>query len=287
MQQINTIFVTGSTGNQGGAAARHLVNNGFRVKALTRDPDSANAQKLKNHGIEIVKGDLNRPETYRDHLKDVDGIFSVQTFINGVDYEIKQGIQLANLAKEYPVRHFVYTSAVGADLKTGVPHWESKYKIENHIKAIGIPHTIIRPCSFYENFLIPQIKSRLLKGKFVVPLDKKVIQQFVSGEDVGKLSAIIFKNPNLHLSRTITLAAEEMDQEQVAQLFSRKFGKEIKFQKLPSLITRLAMGKDLAKMFSWVNNNGGVFVKDLEALKSEFPGMLSLSEWIDLNFPKK
>ena len=74
-------------------------------------------------------------------------------------------MNLANLAKEYDVKHFLYSSVIGADLNTGIPHWESKFKIENHIKQINLPYTIIRPASLFENFLIPQVKSRIVKGK--------------------------------------------------------------------------------------------------------------------------
>jgi hypothetical protein len=71
-----------------------------------------------------------------------------------------------------------------------------------------------------------------------------------------------------------------MDGMQVAGVFSKVWNKEIKYQQLPGIITRLAMGKDLYKMFRWVNNNDAVFVKDLDALQKEFPGMMSLDEWV-------
>lgn len=154
-----TIFVTGGTGNQGGAVAINLLRSGCTVKVLTRNIDSAKAQELKKLNIELVKGDLNYADTYREHLKNVYGIFSVQTFENGVEKEINQGITLATIAKELGVKHFLYSSVAGANLNTGVPLMDSKMKIENHIKQTGLPFTIIRPTSLYENFLIPQVKK--------------------------------------------------------------------------------------------------------------------------------
>ncbi len=160
-----TIFVTGGTGNQGGAVARSLLHQGFTVKVLTRNTNSAKTQNLKKLNVELVKGDLNDASTYRNHLKDVYGIFSVQTFENGIKKEISHGITLATLGKEYGIQHFLYSSVFGADLNTGVPHMNSKFEIENHIKQTGLPFTIIRPTSLYENFLIPQVKKGILKGK--------------------------------------------------------------------------------------------------------------------------
>ncbi|MGV3586873.1 MAG: NmrA/HSCARG family protein [Adhaeribacter sp.] len=284
METPKTIFVTGGTGKQGGAVARNLITEGFKVKVLTRNPNTNAAQSLTKLGIEVVPGDLNQPQTFEQHLQDAAGIFSMQTYENGIATEIKQGINLANLAKAYEVRHFVYSSVVGADMPTGIPHWESKGKIENHIHKLNLPATIIRPTSFYENFLIPQVKSRLLKGKLAWPIDKQVVQQFISTEDIGRISTQIFNNPAKYMSKTLTIAAEQLNMAQVAAVFSEVLGREIKYQQLPSLFTWLFMGKNLYKMFKWVNEHDVVFVKDIEALKKEFPGLMSLRQWIILNF---
>ena len=91
-------------------------------------------------------------------------------------------------------------------------------------------------------------------------------------------------DPAKHLGKILTIAAEEMDMKKVAGIFSEAFGKEIKYQKLPMLITRLVMGKDLYKMFKWINENDAVFLKDLDAFRREHPGLTGLREWIPLNF---
>ncbi len=282
MPTAKKIFVTGATGNQGGAVVRNLLRNDFYVKALIRNPALAKLAAHKN--LEIIKGDLDNPASYRAHLKHVDGVFCNLVYKYGIDKEIKQGIELVNSSKENTVKHFVYSSVIGCDLHTGIPHWESKYRIENHIKASGLKFTILRPSSLYENLLIPQVKGRILKGKLVLPTRKHTVQQFISSEDIGRITAIIFSNTEKYTGRTITLAAEQMDGEKLAVTFSGIIGKEIKFQQLPTFITRLAMGRNLAKMFRWVNNNDACFVKDMQALKNEFPGMLTLEDWIKINF---
>ncbi len=281
---MKTIFVTGATGNQGGAVVTSLIKNGFKIKALTRKIDSAKAQVLQKQNIELVKGDLNDLTTFRNHLKDVDGIFSVQSFENGIETEIRQGIDLANIAKEYGVTHFLYSSVAGAELNTGIPHFESKYKIENHIKQLSLPYTILRPNSLFENFLIPQVRSRILKGKLASPINKNKIQQFISAVDIGEISSDIFLNKSKYLGKTITIGSEEMDMQQVANAFSDVLGKEISYQKFPMLIARLVMGKDLYKMFKWINKNDAIFLKDIELFKKENPNLLSLNQWIKLNF---
>jgi uncharacterized protein YbjT (DUF2867 family) len=286
MQETKTIFVTGATGNQGGAVARNLIRNNFKVKCLTRHPNSVHAHQLEKLDALVVHGDLDKPYTFSQHLKDVDGIFSVQTFVHGIEKEIRKGTGLADLAKANNIKHFLYSSVAGADLNTGIPHWESKLKIENHLKSTGIPYTIIRPASLFENFLRPQVKSRLLKGKLVSPVGENVIQQFSCADDIGKMSAAIFTNPNEYNGKTITLASEEMNLVQAAEIFSDVLGKEIKYEQLPMFITRVVMGKNLYEMFKWVNENNAVFIKDFTAYKNDNPGLTSLREWIATTFLK-
>ncbi len=61
-------------------------------------------------------------------------------------------------------------------------------------------------------------------------------------------------------------------------------GKNITYQKLPRLVSRLVMGRNLDKMFQWVNTNGGVFSAHIKMLKTDFPDLLDFQHWIKLHF---
>ena len=63
------ILVSGATGQQGGAAARHLLARGFKVRALTRDAKSDKTQALSAQGAEIVQGNLEDRATLDQALK--------------------------------------------------------------------------------------------------------------------------------------------------------------------------------------------------------------------------
>ena len=280
MDTIKTVFVTGATGNQGGGVVKRLIANQFHVKALTRDPGSTKTHKLIDKNLEYVKGDLNDINSYREYMPGVDAVFSVQSGENGINAEIKQGKELANMAKQIGVKHFIYSSVAGADLHTGIPHWESKHQIEKHIKEIGLPFTILRPTYFYENYLFPQVKSRILKGKLVTPLKGDKVLQLMSATDVGEMCLTILNTPENFTSKTITMANEQLTHLQVAEIFSEVMGRKIKYNKLPSIITRLAMGKNLFKMFSWLNNNSAIFIQDIEGSSKEYPKKLGIKKWI-------
>jgi uncharacterized protein YbjT (DUF2867 family) len=284
MTNNKTIFVTGGTGNQGGAVARNLVQQGFTVKVLTRNIESPKSQNLKNLNIELINGDLNNTDTFREHLKDIYGIFSVQSFENGVDKEMNQGIALADLGKEINIKHFLYSSVFAANLNTGVPHMDSKFKIENHIRQIGLPFTILRPTSLYENFLIPQVKKGILKGKLVQPINRNTVQQYIASEDIGKAAAKIFQNNDNYLGKTIPLATEQLTMQEVADIFSKVLKKKIVYKKLPAFITKLFMGNSLFKMFKWMNEKSVCSIEDVTLTRKEFPNPLSLQRWIEMNF---
>jgi len=284
MQKDKTIFVTGATGNQGGAVVYNLLKNGFRVKALVRNTSSEAARLLAQPNVEVIQGDLNNPGSYQHHLSEVDGVFCNLTYKDGVDKELNQGFHLVNSSRDSRVKHFLYSSVIGCDANTGIPHWETKFKIENQLKESGLDYTIIRPSSLYENLLIPEVNKRILKGKLVLPINGNKEQQFISAGDIGKISTAIFSDPVKYAGKTMTVAAEQMDGIQMAAILSKALGKPISYQKLPMFIARLVMGRGLAKMFRWINENDALFVKDIAVVRNEFPGMLSLEDWVKTRF---
>jgi uncharacterized protein YbjT (DUF2867 family) len=124
------LLITGATGQQGGAVARELLARKHAVRAMTRKPDSDAAKALGKLGAEIVKGDLDDPESIKRAIRGAWGVFAVQnTWEAGVEKEEVQGKRMAELAKESGVHHFVYTSVGSAHRKTGIPHFDNKSRI--------------------------------------------------------------------------------------------------------------------------------------------------------------
>src|SRR5258706_2759825 len=154
---MKTILITGVTGHQGGAVAQALQGKGFHLRGLTRTPDSERAAALGRRGIDLVKGDLDDEATLRRALAGAWGVFGVQNPLQaGVEQEEAQGKRLATLAREAGVEHYVYTSVGSANKRTGVPHFDSKWRIEETVRSLCFPsHVILRPVFFMENLLAP------------------------------------------------------------------------------------------------------------------------------------
>jgi hypothetical protein len=72
------IAVTGATGQQGGAVARKLPADGWKVRALTRDANKLAAKDLASRGAEIVAGDMENRSELDAAFKGAYGVFSVQ-----------------------------------------------------------------------------------------------------------------------------------------------------------------------------------------------------------------
>src|SRR5712664_2267917 len=157
MTSDRTILITGVTGHQGGAVAQALQGTGFHVRGLTRTPDGERAAALAGRGVDVVKGDMDDEATLRRALAGAWGVFGVQNAGEaGVEREEEQGKRLATLAREAGVEHYVYTSVGSADKRTGVPHFDSKGRIEDTVRDLGFPsHVILRPVFFMENLVAP------------------------------------------------------------------------------------------------------------------------------------
>jgi hypothetical protein len=132
--------------------------------------------------------------------------------------------------------------------------------------------------------LLPQVKGRILKGKLITPSKKNIRQQYVASEDIGRMTARIFKDPQQYRNMTISLAAEEMTMEDAARTFSEMLQKKITYGQLPAMLTRVFMGSGLYKMFDYINHHDNYLVKDLEALRKQYPDLMTMKEWIRLHF---
>src|SRR5262244_3788215 len=234
------VLVTGATGRQGGSVIRHMHPKGWKLRALTRDPDSPAAQKLVRMGIEVVKGDLENPRTLEPATRGVYGIYSVQDFWSvGAKREVEQGKNLAEAAKKASVEHFVYSSVGGAERNSGIDHWESKWEVERHIRKLGLPATILRPVSFMETYYIDQVEIGLLKGKLVDPIRADKPYQTIATDNIGAFVALAFDSPGEFLGKELEIPGSELTNAEAAKVLSDVLGKTVKFQKLLLPLVRL------------------------------------------------
>ena len=283
MENIKRVFVTGITGNQGSAVTKHLLEIGHEIFGLTRDVNSKKSQYWKDKGVNLVQGNLDDISTYQAELSKSDAIYFFQA-LQSKNSEIRQGKRFIDAVVTSGINHLVYSSVLGADLETGIPHFESKYEIEKHIRSSNINYTILRPASFYENHLHPQVAKGIKKGKYVTPLNKTCKQQMIGVDDIGKIAAHVILNPQKYLNKTLSIATSENQIGNVPKLFAEAIKKPVQYKKLPGFIVRLVMGNDLHKMFTYMNKKDFCVIDNIQNIRDEFSIDGDFKNWIDQHF---
>lgn len=277
----NTIVVTGATGQQGGAVARQLLAQGWPIRALVRDPSKPAALALAGLGVELAQGDYDDRGSLNRALAGAYGVFSVQTpFAEwGPAGETRQGQQIADASLAAGVRHFVYTSVGGANRGTGIPHFESKWRVEQHIATIGLPATVLRPVFFMENFGAFMRPQQDQAGQLTLALALRANKalQLIAASDIGAFAALAFAAPDRFVGQAIEIAGDELTPPQITAAMGKAAGRPIAFAELP--IEALgSFDEDSARMFAWFNESG--YAADIPALRELHPGLQDFASWL-------
>lgn len=275
-----TFLVTGATGRQGGATARHLLGRGLKVRALTRNPDKPEARALAGLGAEVVRGDLDNRLSVEKVVEGIYGVFALVNFWEtGYEREVSQGVTLADAAKAASVEHFVYSSVGSSYRETGIPAFDGKWDIEERIRAVGLPCTILRPTSLMEDW--EEVREEILGGTLAQPLRPETLLQQVSVDDVGAFAAMAFEDPEKWIGRELDLAGDESSMREIAEIFGRVIGREIRYERMPWDEFREAYGADLAVMYEWFEEVG--YEADIAALRDEYPDLTNFESYLRLH----
>lgn len=261
------ILVTGATGQQGGIVARYLLQQGEKVRALTRHPAKADA--LKKLGAEVAAGDLTDKASFQPALRGVQRVFLVTTpFEAGLEAEVRQGIEMVDAAKAAGVAHLVFSSVGSANKSTGIPHFETKRRVERHLRESGLPATILRPVFFMENFTAPWMIPAIQQRKVVLPLAPDRTLQMIALDDLGAFAAAAFLRPKEFLGQEIDLAGDALTMPEALGLLGKEIGAPIQYEQLPIDQAEQQLGQDAAMMYRWFNEVG--YNVDIPALEKRW-----------------
>ena len=256
------ILVTGASGQQGGAVATALVRQNVPFKALSRD------LKKIEHLPNPVQGDMFDREGLGKALEGVDRAYLMTTwFEGGPEREIEQARAFLGAARESQLKHLVFSSVVGAGSHSGVPHFESKGKIEELIIETGIPYTILRPTFFYDN--LPHMKDAAL------PLDPETELTMVAVETIGEFAAAALINPDEWKNQTIELAADYITLPKSQEIVHGKAS----YRKNSVEEASKEIGAELALMYEWFEQIGSS--ANFGVLKKRGLAMPTLAQWAE------
>jgi uncharacterized protein YbjT (DUF2867 family) len=231
------IFVTGATGNAGGALVRALVDEGQRVRALVRaDSDALRVPA----GAEIAVGDLNRPETLERHLRGVEAVF----LLSGYD-GIAETLALIRRANVERVVLLSSSAAPGGDLANAV----ARYHIlsEEAVRRSGMPWTFLQPNSFMSNTFdwIPQLRA----GDVVRAPFASVRVATIDPDDVAAV-AVAALTSSAHEGREYRLSGPEAlrPEDRVAAL-ARVLQRDLRFEPLSNEEARVELRRTMPQPY--------------------------------------
>lgn len=287
-----TILVTGATGAQGGGVASHLLASGrYAVRCLTRKPQSEKAAALRHAGAEIVPGDFEDLPSLKAAMKGCYGVFGVTNYWEAFDREIPQGKNLVDTAAASGIEHFIFSSLPSVTKLThgqlDVPHVESKAKIEEYARGLGLPATYVHVAFYYENFLTYFPPRRLADGSFVFAFPQgDAPLATVAVEDAGGVVTALFDRGAEYMGRVLAIAGDEQPCQEYAATMSRITGQRIAYQHMPREAFA-ALGfpgaDDLANMFEFFRRFIPSRRAEIEECRMLYPGIRTFETWLAEN----
>jgi uncharacterized protein YbjT (DUF2867 family) len=234
-----TIVVTAATGRQGRAAATGLLERGWPVRALVRDPGSAPAAELAAAGAEVAVCDFDDAAAVKAALGGAHGLFLYQPgFMSpeltpglGPDSELARGRTVISAALSAGIGHLVYSSGLGANLGLS-PLYAPKQALEQQLAASGVPFTIIRPVGFMENYAGPG-RGLQPDGTIRTPAPPHVVEQLIAVRDIGAFAAVAFASPDRYAGEAFELAGDELTVPQIAAAMTAALGRPVRFSQIP------------------------------------------------------
>lgn len=280
------ILVIGATGRQGTATATALLERGWPVRAFVRDPEAPKAVALREAGAELAVGDLDDEDSLRKAMDGAHGVFLMLTMMEGVNISLaavaqeeRRGKRIAELVGELGISHLVYSSLSGVGADSGIEYYASKEHIEDRIRELELPATILRPVLFMDNFATYNKPSRdgdsLVLALAVAP---EVPMPIIAIDDIGRFAAIAFDRREEFLGRTIVLAGDILTPPQIAEILARAAGLTPRTVQVPIEQIR-AFDEQVAKMFAHFNTHPHPAI-DLPGLRAAHPDLMDLESWV-------
>lgn len=232
------ILIVGATGALGGMITHRLLEQGQQVRILARE--GSDFQPLAQAGAQLVLADLKD----RDSLdRAVEGVETVLTTANsaqrgGADtvqtVEIEGNRRLIDAARDGGVRHFIFTSAMGAALDSPVPFLQGKAQAEEHLKRAGIDYTILSPNVFMEVWFGMIIGMPLRAGRPVTIIGEgERKHSFVAMGDVAAFAVSVVENSAAHNRQIFIGGSEPLSWNDVVRRAGEILGRAIPVRHVP------------------------------------------------------
>lgn len=226
-------FISGITGQIGGATATALLARGKQVRALVRDVSKA--QSWADQGVDLRTGDLTNSLALAAALDGVEGAFLMQPTPIGVTRDFPEARALtdaivAALDRKPPPRAVVLSS-VGSEQSSGLGNITQTHILEQALERFAFPLAVVRPGSLMENNLrsLDRAGETGVFDSFLQPVDRAF--PMTATVDVGTAAARLLAEG--WTGRKLVEVGSYWTPAQIADAMAETLGKPVEGRAIP------------------------------------------------------
>ena len=249
-----SLLIIGGTGTLGRQVVLQALTKGYPVRCMVRNFRKANF--LKEWGVELVYGDLARPETIPPCLKGITAVIDASTSraseldsLKKVDWDGK--LSLIESAKAANIKRFIFFSTQNVEQFENIPLMKLKYGIETKLKKSGIPYTIFRLTGFYQG-LIEQYAIPILENLPVWVTNENTNIAYMDTQDIARFCLRSLQIPQTANETFFLSGVKGWASSEIISLCEQLAGQEAKVQRVPLFALKLVSG--LFGFFEWGQN---------------------------------
>ena len=309
MMRQRIVTVIGATGLQGGGLVRAILEapgEGFRVRAVTRTPDSPNARRLAALGVDVVRADLDDEASLDKAFAGAEGAFCVTNFWEhfSPEHELRQTAAMARAAGRARLCHVVWSTLEDtrrfvpvddARIPTlmgryKVPHFDAKGEANRLFLELGVPTTFLLTSFYWDNFISFGMEPRRAADgvlELALPLGDHALPGIAAG-DIGRCAYALLREGERHVGETVGVAGEHLTGKAMAAALTDALGQLVRFCDVPLEAYRrsgIPGSQELANMFQFKREFSDAFrgVRDVEATRRLHPALQTFSSWLAAN----
>ena len=230
-----SLLIIGGTGTLGRQIVLQALTKGYQVRCLVRN--FRKASFLKEWGVELVYGDLARPETIPPCLKGITAIIDASTSrateldsLKKVDWEGK--LCLIEAAQAANIQKFIFFSAQNVEQFDNIPLMKLKNGIETKLKESGIPYTIFRLTGFYQG-LIEQYAIPILENLPIWVTNENTYISYMDTQDIAKFCLRGLQIPQTTNQTFFLSGSRSWVSSEIINLCEQLAGQEAKIKRIP------------------------------------------------------
>ena len=253
-----TVAVFSASGRPGQAQVRQLRRAGYRVRAITRQPDA-----VAEPDVAIVAADLDDAASLARACEGADAVLFTSPSFTHAAKAADHCRRLGEAARDAGVGRFVYnTTSWHPEEPIGVPSMDWSYEKTAALRATGVPLTVVRPSLFMDNLLTRWVKPYLLEDdEFSYPHRPDLDVSWICLDDVARLMIATLASDDFAGETLDVGGPETLRPTEVAELLGEVLGRPVVYRQ----ITPREFGERMYEVFKDVSGlDRETYVSDLE-----------------------